>query len=1452
MSLNVGELKGTIALDDTLTPSLAMASKKMESFGKTLDKLGDSATKLGRDLLPMSAALTAAGVASTVMSTKFEASMTRLVSIAGVSADELSGVKQGILDLAKESGVGPQMLAEAMTKVSSTTDDTAKAMDILTIAAKGTKAGFGDTVQVAGALTAVVNSYAKSNLSAAKAGDILAMAIKLGGAEASELAPTLANVVPQAAMLGITFEEVAANLATLTKLGVPTAEAVTQLSSVMTAMSKRTKEGEEALASIGMSYESLREKVGKEGLQATLAELNQAFAGNIDGLTDVFGRIEAVRNIMGTAGVQGEVYADTLGQIRNKSSDAGLALDEMANAMDETQVQTWSELTSLVQVLAIQFGDALAPALKDMMKAALPVLEWVRESVEWFSQLSEPVKTAAIAFTGFLAAAPVALLGIGTATSAIGGAMSLIGAAVTGPARFMHMLEEASMKTGLMATAAAKAQVQIFRAQRLIAEGWAMVHTSMFGVLGMIAAVGIAYASYHDDWTRIFDLIIPGLGMVRSYQDQWTEAIERTKAAMDKLKGGDVKAAFDIIDGFGRGTLPALRDSMGNIMLDFKTGLPAALKPVETGLYAVGAAGQVMGDGLNSLSTRTNEWQAELAKVKGEIASLTAEERANIIVGDKLGHSHEELATAASVSKEAIAMFLDQVKESKEVAEKAKKEQEDLAEFIKKQTREWTLESQKRQEEYWEEVHRLADEKGKAIIDAWVNNNNMILAANAERDRMIRERTLSTYDFQMSEIDVWLAHEKETAMKSVGNWKEAFDALDRLAAEKRAKLLAGNKELQDAMLQFPGLDPSMIVGGGMNVPGTRPGDDPLGKSIKDSLTRSLSSVPNIIVQAMTGGGNWSGALAGIGAQVGGGVGEVIGKGISMLGKFGGPIGAAIGSLAGPMVTMFANMLEKTTDNIKGIAEGYGAKISQELAQQIKNQMKELNLGEQAATILNADKLFPKVNAENFAGALKVVRDSFSMVATGQFTVAQGAKVIDDMWGKLLAVGTDSFGRINDELKELIRLNDQYGTQSKEIAAFMKDQASNAANAFNAIVKGSQQVFEAADKNAKEFKKLGDEIDKIKKSYADAAGAGQKAAEISASDQEKLKKLTGEQNEILKQQALLGKQASTEMNNLGLIAVATYGAAIEAGMTHSQALKEIGPGLKQLVTAYEQLGIQTDNAALKQLMLQGTILEHNPYLIEAVDGLGSSMIALSNMGMLNVDTFHAMQETGMQMYQRLQAAVAEHGGSTRDALLPMQDYLHQAEIQAKELGIPLDENTQMLIDQSRELGIWKEAGKSANEKLLDGVDKLNKTMQDLVNSIDRVAGGIRGIPTSVNSQINVHTNYTSSGSNAPPSGGGGDSGDSGPDAGGKAGGGTIAESGMGYLVGRDNLFVPRGTDTVPAMLTPGERVLSPSEARAYERGAGNIIVKLVLPNGKLLAEEIVPNIPAAAKRLGVTV
>jgi hypothetical protein len=250
-----------------------------------------------------------------------------------------------------------------------------------------------------------------------------------------------------------------------------------------------------------------------------------------------------------------------------------------------------------------------------------------------------------------------------------------------------------------------------------------------------------------------------------------------------------------------------------------------------------------------------------------------------------------------------------------------------------------------------------------------------------------------------------------------------------------------------------------------------------------------------------------------------------------------------------------------------------------------------------------------------------------------------------------------------------------------MTAWFKSQATGAIEGFNLVVEGMVgtwweyvEAINSAEVGSREYKEAQDELQK-------AIDEGR----INLAD------------------------AAQQLDDLGIIAVASFGAAIASGQTWAEALRAAQPGLIQLQQSYAALGIPIEDAALKALLLQSAILDANPALMAAIGGLAQSMINLDNMGLLNVETFQAMERTGYAMFQKLLQEAEKAGGGARDALLPMQDYLHQAEEQARLLGIPLDANTQQMIDQSKELGIWKEKGKDAFETLIQKMD-------DLINAL----------------------------------------------------------------------------------------------------------------------------------------
>lgn len=492
----------------------------------------------------------------------------------------------------------------------------------------------------------------------------------------------------------------------------------------------------------------------------------------------------------------------------------------------------------------------------------------------------------------------------------------------------------------------------------------------------------------------------------------------------------------------------------------------------------------------------------------------------------------------------------------------------------------------------------------------------------------------------------------------------------------------------------------------------------------------------------------------------------------------GPYGMAIGAAAGLIIGIIRGKPE-WAKAAEDVGRDFGVKISDALAKEIESVEQSAHTSRLGAELLSLNKIIAEaggLSGKNIGQMTARLHDVFSMIETHQLTIAQGTQIIDENWQAFAAAGTDADGRLSASLKEIVALNQRFGTQSKEIAAYLQQQGQAAAQGFNAIVVGLTSESDS-------WQKLHDDIEAANTAWDKAKAAGDSAG---------MKKANDDFVALYYQRAAIAEQDKQSLADLGVQAVATYAAMVASGKSAAEALQAVSPSLTTLQKAYENLGLNVDDVALKNLLMQNTITQGNPALMSAIGGLNQEMIALDNMGLMNADTFGAMERTGMQMYTRLQAQVAAVGGSTKDALIPMQGYLQQAAKQADLLGIPLDDNTASLIAQSKELGIWKDVGKSATEANTDAMKSLVDVVKDLVNQL-------RGIPTRIDTTVVTHheDDYPAP-DYVPP---------------GASTGGLVTASGIQHFFGMGGMvgsLVPQGTDTVPAMLTPGEVVLNSAQ------------------------------------------
>ena len=411
------EKRGVASTNISIGANLSGLRRGLKIAGNSLKRFGASAKRIGSNITRnVSVPVAAAGAAGVKMATDLETSFSKIENLVGITGKALDDFKTSVKGVSAATGQSQQALSEALFTVASAGLRGAEATEVLERSAKASAIGLGDTQQIAQALTGVLQAYSKENLTAAEATDTLTAIVREGNLEAESLAPTLGRIVGIGSQLGISFKELGANIATFTRLGVPAEEAVVGLRGVMTSFLKPTQDAEKALATIGLTSEDLRNKVGEEGLQSTLAFLTESFKGNDEALVSVFGNVRALSTVLGTAGAQGEAYADVLNNISNST---GIVDDGFKNVSQTSGFKFQQTLNSLRNA-GIELGAALLPLVTK-------IAQFITKAINSFRDLSSETKTAILTITALVAASGPIMTGIGMISAVIGALPSPVG-----------------------------------------------------------------------------------------------------------------------------------------------------------------------------------------------------------------------------------------------------------------------------------------------------------------------------------------------------------------------------------------------------------------------------------------------------------------------------------------------------------------------------------------------------------------------------------------------------------------------------------------------------------------------------------------------------------------------------------------------------------------------------------------------------------------------------------------------------------------------------------------------------------------------------------------------------------------------------------------------------------------------------------------------------------------
>lgn len=398
---------------DTNT-SLSGFSQAAEKIGK----FGDASTAAGKKLLPVTAAITAAGGASAKMAMDFEDAMAKVNTIADTTEVPLSDLQKSIIELSNQTGISSSEIADNVYNAISAGQKTGDAVNFVSNSTMLAKAGFADAGSALDVLTTIMNAYGLEASEVTKVSDILIQTQNLGKTTVGELSTSMGKIIPTAKANGVALDQVAAGYAIMTANGVATAETTTYMNSMLNELGKSgTKVSDTLKEKTGKSFLELMQ--GGASLSDVLQIVSDSAAEQGLAFTDLWGSAEAGKSALILLGDGAGKFNGMLEQMQNSTGSTQTAFDKL-----QTNSYTIQKALNQLKNTAIELGTAIMSVLAPILMA---LAEKIQAFTTWFSGLSEGTKKMIVTIAMIVAAVGPVLIIIGKIATGISAVMSLVG-----------------------------------------------------------------------------------------------------------------------------------------------------------------------------------------------------------------------------------------------------------------------------------------------------------------------------------------------------------------------------------------------------------------------------------------------------------------------------------------------------------------------------------------------------------------------------------------------------------------------------------------------------------------------------------------------------------------------------------------------------------------------------------------------------------------------------------------------------------------------------------------------------------------------------------------------------------------------------------------------------------------------------------------------------------------
>lgn len=296
----------------------------------------------------------------------FDAAMSQVAATMGVSVDEIENLREFAKNMGATTKFTATEAAQALNYMALAGYDAEKSMSMLPTVLNLASAGGFDLARASDMVTDAQSALGLTTEQTTVMVDQMARAASKSNTSVEQLGDAMLTIGSTAKFMAGGTDRLQTVLGLLADNGIKGSEAGTHLRNMLLKLSAPTKDGSDAMLSLGFSVFDAEGKM--KDMQEIITDLNKSF----EGLTDQQ-KIEYISKIFNARDVA--AVNALLGTSKERWDELGGAIAEASGSAQEMATTQLGNLTgdvtimkSAVEGLKIQFAEGVTPAIRDVVQ----------------------------------------------------------------------------------------------------------------------------------------------------------------------------------------------------------------------------------------------------------------------------------------------------------------------------------------------------------------------------------------------------------------------------------------------------------------------------------------------------------------------------------------------------------------------------------------------------------------------------------------------------------------------------------------------------------------------------------------------------------------------------------------------------------------------------------------------------------------------------------------------------------------------------------------------------------------------------------------------------------------------------------------------------------------------------------------------------------------------------